>query len=379
MKGKPMWSEILRRRLSLMLLGGVAFLLAASQWPNHADPAPGRAIGMAAVVVRDVTGHLQEIDRRLVDQDPVHFEEQLETALASATEVVFVDESKLSIGPGSLITLDAFVYDPGSGEEKFVLNAARGVLRFVSGNMQKSAYAIRTPLATVGVRGTKFTLVVGDGGLTNVTSEGGGDVIVYDCAGRRVELKQCGNSVTVAPTQGGCGFREGRPVQQPVEFALKVATMDTTFNPGKRPPAACTAAAATTASSAATASPAATAAPAPSATTAAAPPSDPTSDPPSNAPTGNRSGLGDGTNPGQGSANSAGNNQGGNNPGGGSSSGGSSSGGSSSGGSSSGGASSGGASSGGASSGGASSGGASSGGASSGGASSGGASGGGAG
>src|SRR5690606_1727955 len=42
-----------------------------------------------------------------------------------------------------------------------VLNATRGAFRFVSGSQQSRSYQVRTPVATIGVRGTIFDIYVG--------------------------------------------------------------------------------------------------------------------------------------------------------------------------------------------------------------------------
>ena len=74
--------------------------------------------------------------------------------------MLFLDETSLSVGPRSDVTLDHFIYDANRGTGRMVLSASRGALRFVSGSMESRSYQIRTPVATVGVRGTVFDLLV---------------------------------------------------------------------------------------------------------------------------------------------------------------------------------------------------------------------------
>jgi hypothetical protein len=58
------------------------------------------------------------------------------------------------------VTLDRFVFDPNRGAGNVVVSATRGALRFVSGSQQPSSYTIRTPVATIGVRGTIVDLYI---------------------------------------------------------------------------------------------------------------------------------------------------------------------------------------------------------------------------
>ena len=63
------------------------------------------------------------------------------------------------------LVLDQFVYDPDqSSANKVSVNFAKGAFRFISGGSGRQAYEIRTPLASLGVRGTKVDGFVADNG-----------------------------------------------------------------------------------------------------------------------------------------------------------------------------------------------------------------------
>ena len=123
-----------------------------------ADPVSARSlrIGVAAAVSNHVTGTLvgTTASQRIRQGTKVFRNEMIETAEKSTTQLIFVDETSLSIGPKSQVRLDSFVYDPKSRNGKIVFNALKGAFRFVSGSARKTAYRIKTPLATIGVRGT---------------------------------------------------------------------------------------------------------------------------------------------------------------------------------------------------------------------------------
>lgn len=168
-----------RRSPWLSVLALVALLAAPT-----ATMAQGNSIGVASSVVRSVTGNAGGAERPLSVGSDVFEAETVETGDQSNSQLMFRDETTLSIGPSSSVVLDRFVYDPGGRASTFSVRAARGALRFVSGSSRPSAYQIRTPVATIGVRGTIVDVFV-QGALTIVIlTEGAADVCVNGrCSG----------------------------------------------------------------------------------------------------------------------------------------------------------------------------------------------------
>ena len=111
-------------------------------------------IGKAELVRNSVTGTLETVKRRIRRGDDVLLNEVIETGFLARTELRFLDDTLLTIGGRSKLRLDSFVYNPGKHAGKIVFNTIKGAFRFVSGSAPKSAYRIKTPLATIGVRGT---------------------------------------------------------------------------------------------------------------------------------------------------------------------------------------------------------------------------------
>lgn len=121
-------------------------------------------IGRAELITNDVTGTLEADARKLKTGDKIHQDEVIATAEESEAELVLEDETKLAVGPKSKIVLDSFIYDPGKKDGEVVINAAKGAFRFITGKSAKSAYTIKTPASTIGVRGTTFDGFVDDSG-----------------------------------------------------------------------------------------------------------------------------------------------------------------------------------------------------------------------
>lgn len=121
-------------------------------------------IGHAELITKSVTGTIETTARTLKTGDKIHQNEVIATAEESEAELVLADDTKLAVGPKSQIVLDSFVYDPAKKDGEVVINAAKGAFRFVTGKSAKSAYTIKTPASTIGVRGTTFDGFVNDDG-----------------------------------------------------------------------------------------------------------------------------------------------------------------------------------------------------------------------
>jgi hypothetical protein len=86
--------------------------------------------------------------------DQVFRNELVRTGADSTAKLVFLDSTNLAIGPTSRVTLDQFVYAGEFNGQKMTVNLAKGIFRFTTGALDKRAYEISTPTASIGVRGT---------------------------------------------------------------------------------------------------------------------------------------------------------------------------------------------------------------------------------
>jgi hypothetical protein len=81
----------------------------------------------------------------------------LRTGSDGQLAVMLKDESRLSVGPNSELTVSTFTYVPSEGRLALVLRVARGMLSYVSGRIAKlmpEAVRLETPTSIIGVRGT---------------------------------------------------------------------------------------------------------------------------------------------------------------------------------------------------------------------------------
>lgn len=129
-------------------------LLAASMTIFSAASANSQTIGSAVSVDDRVTGNNS---RSIRAASKVSANERIRANASGLGHFKFNDGTKLVVGPGTNIVLDQVVYNPnGSTFKKFVLKTGAGATRFISGNSNSSAYEIKTPVGTLGIRGTAF-------------------------------------------------------------------------------------------------------------------------------------------------------------------------------------------------------------------------------
>ena len=162
-----------------------------------ASAAAQENIGVTAAVVNLVHGTLAEQERTLAIGDRLFHNEAIETEVESSTQLLFLDETTMSIGPESRLVLDTFVFDPDPNVSKVVMSATVGVFRFVSGSLASASYEIRTPVAVIGVRGTIFDLLVAPDGATTVILRAGAFAI-SNLEGVTVNIDTPGLASTVA-------------------------------------------------------------------------------------------------------------------------------------------------------------------------------------
>lgn len=144
----------------------LAVLAFAAAIFGHALPAIAAhpEIGSTVAVKNQVTAELEEEKRRLSKGAKIRQDEVLVTGAKSSAEIKLLDDTKLAVGPSARLVLDKFVYDAGAPPKSISVTLAKGAFRFITGASNKAAYEIKTPTATMGVRGTVFDVFVADNG-----------------------------------------------------------------------------------------------------------------------------------------------------------------------------------------------------------------------
>ena len=117
-------------------------------------PATAEQIGTASTVTNSVTGTVAGTLRPGIG---VHHREVITSEKGAEAQLIFRDETIFNVGSGASVMLDEFIYDPNRKTGNIVLDVTKGAFRFISGSAKPESYTIKTPVATIGVRGTVFT------------------------------------------------------------------------------------------------------------------------------------------------------------------------------------------------------------------------------
>lgn len=94
---------------------------------------------------------------------PIQLGDTLKTGENGAMGIIFKDNTVMSLGNNSEITVDEYLYAPSHEQLSLVASVTKGTLHYISGVIAKlkpEAVSIKTNLATIGVRGTRFVVKV---------------------------------------------------------------------------------------------------------------------------------------------------------------------------------------------------------------------------
>lgn len=139
------------------VIGSLLLTLVAAPVFGQATSPAGRIKNVSgeAFVVRGG----QELPARL--GDAVLESDTVRTGSDGRLGIMLADDTRVSLGPGTEVRLDRFVYAPAESRFGVALRLVRGVAAYVSGRIAKlapDAVRLETPAAIVGVRGTSLVL-----------------------------------------------------------------------------------------------------------------------------------------------------------------------------------------------------------------------------
>ncbi len=142
-------------QFSLLLL--VAALIATAA--NAADAGRVKVVKGDVQIERDGKNTAASVGM------PVQVGDTVKTGTDGSIGISFQDDSLLSVGPNSVLSVDRFVFDRTTHKGEFDTSLKRGTLTAVSGKLvkeQPESMRVKTPVAIMGVRGTEFAVKVAD-------------------------------------------------------------------------------------------------------------------------------------------------------------------------------------------------------------------------
>ena len=136
------------------MFSGLTLGFAAAISPAEADK-----VGVAAAVNPDAFSSLSGSERSQLNiGKSIFFNERINTTGAGLVQVLLIDGSTFTVGPGSDLVIDKFVYDPNKKSGEVVATFSKGVMRFVGGKISKNddGVTVNTPAGALAIRGGMF-------------------------------------------------------------------------------------------------------------------------------------------------------------------------------------------------------------------------------
>ncbi|HEX8238299.1 MAG TPA: FecR family protein [Allosphingosinicella sp.] len=203
------------------LLSRAAAAIAASSLA--ASPIFAQAVGVNAAVRNKVVivGAGTKKARPAVVRERVILNDEVRTGAASQLQILLLDRTTFTVGANARVAVDRFVYDPARNSRSTGMSVTQGAFRFMSGRSFRrpsGPVTVRTPVATIGVRGTIFEGVVGEDAIEIAERE--------PAVGKKVKAKKDEASLIVLRGPGPRTQGDTRPGAVDVTVGAATITLD---------------------------------------------------------------------------------------------------------------------------------------------------------
>jgi hypothetical protein len=131
-------------------------------------------IGVIAAGIGEIQNQKKET---LVTGSKIYFGDSVIVKTKSNAQILLMDETTITVGENSELTIDEFVYDPKSKVGKIVSNIKIGTVKIITGEISKQNtdnLVIKVPTGSVGARGTEFAVVIESDGKSTIVLLGPG-------------------------------------------------------------------------------------------------------------------------------------------------------------------------------------------------------------
>lgn len=131
-------------------------------------------IGLAVSVKGEVFVHNESGTHPLAAGGPVYEGDEIVTGSGSNVEVRFADDTLMSQGAESRVSLDDYVFEDGGDNSELMFKMAQGTFRMVTGKIaaeNPERFKLGSPLATIGIRGTTTVHEIGPNGESHGVEE----------------------------------------------------------------------------------------------------------------------------------------------------------------------------------------------------------------
>ena len=122
----------------------------------------GFANEMIGVISAGIGDILNQKNEKLSTGSKIYFGDTILVKAKSNAQILLLDETALTVGEKSELTIDEFIYDPKSKIGKIVSNIKIGTVKVITGEISKKNpdnLEVNVPTGSVGARGTEFVIV----------------------------------------------------------------------------------------------------------------------------------------------------------------------------------------------------------------------------
>jgi hypothetical protein len=116
-------------------------------------------IGVISAGVGEISNQDSE---KLTTGSKIYFGDTIIVKEQSSAQILLLDETALTVGEKSELTIDDFIYDPKSKVGKIVSSIKVGTVRIITGEISKQNpdnLEVNVPSGSIGARGTEFAVV----------------------------------------------------------------------------------------------------------------------------------------------------------------------------------------------------------------------------
>ncbi len=159
-----------RKYLWHAIVGAVFF--SVMQPVYAADPPLPTPVGRVVWVKGELRAIMPNKEERILQKmSVIYLSDMLVTDAKSQAQIAFTDNTLLTFRPDTKFSIEQYAYKPQAKKGsvgKYVMNLIQGGFRTITGLIAKdnpSDYQVNTPVATIGVRGTDYTVVISKGEL----------------------------------------------------------------------------------------------------------------------------------------------------------------------------------------------------------------------
>ncbi len=203
--------------------GRVAVALAVASLIGSPVLAQANAVGVNAAIRNKVMirGAGTKELRPAVLRQRVILNDEVRTGGASQLQILLLDRTTFTVGANARVAVDRFVYDPAANSRSTGVSVSRGAFRLMSGRVLRrpsGQLTVRTPVATIGVRGTIFEGVVGEDAIRIASRE--------PAVGKKVKARKSEASLIVLRGPGPRAQGDVVPGSIDVTAGEQVVTLD---------------------------------------------------------------------------------------------------------------------------------------------------------